>query len=103
MYVFEKLEVWRKSMVLAKALYESQLRFPPQEKFNLGDQLRRAAVSVSLNIAEGTGCSTDRYLKKYLLIARSSLYEAVTILKLSRRASQSSWLRKKRLVFSSYL
>ena len=52
-YSFEKLEVWQNSRVLVTAIYQLTKKFPQEERFGLTNQLRRASVSVSSNIAEG--------------------------------------------------
>ncbi|MFC1721750.1 four helix bundle protein [Patescibacteria group bacterium] len=85
MYNFEKLNVWKKAMDLAEFLYELQCQFPKEEKHELGSQLRRAATSIPLNIAEGSSSHSRKVFRQYLLTARGSLYEIVTILKLARR------------------
>ena len=54
-FSFEKLIIWQKSRSIVKEVYKIASKFPPHEKYALSDQLRRAAVSVSSNIAEGTG------------------------------------------------
>ncbi|NOU47567.1 MAG: four helix bundle protein, partial [Bacteroidales bacterium] len=53
-YAFENLEVWQKSRILVKSVYVLTASFPNDEKFGLTSQMRRACVSVSSNIAEGS-------------------------------------------------
>ena len=80
---FRELIVWQKSMQLVKLIYEISLRFPESEKFGLTNQIRRAAVSVPSNIAEGFGRhSTPDYIR-FLQIASGSLYELQTQLEIS--------------------
>ena len=55
MFRFEQLEIWRLSVNYAKLCYEATKTFPKEEQFGLANQLRRAAVSISNNIAEGSG------------------------------------------------
>lgn len=81
---FEKLEVYQESLILANELYELTKKVPKDEVFGLTGQLRRAATSVSLNIAEGSGRST-REFGFYVKRARTSLYECVPLLEISRR------------------
>lgn len=81
MYKFEKLTVWKESLVLSKDAYRISRNLPAYEQYSLSDQLRRAAVSVLLNIAEGSGSESDREFIRYLYIARKSLFEVVALLK----------------------
>ena len=57
---YRDLEVWKKSIELAEMVYRISARFPSEEKFGLTSQVRRAAVSVPANIAEGAGTSRNR-------------------------------------------
>ncbi len=54
-FSFERLKIWQKSRLLVKEVYRIVSDFPPEEKYGLSDQLRRAVISVASNIAEGTG------------------------------------------------
>ena len=72
---YQDLEVWRKSVDLAKEIYRITGRFPIEERYALTSQLRRAAVSVSSNIAEGWGRGSRPELRNRLGIARGSLNE----------------------------
>jgi four helix bundle protein len=74
----ERLEVWRDAMDLVESIYRFSAVFPDAERFGLTSQLRRAAVSVPSNIAEGAARrSTPEYLR-FLSIARGSLSEMDT-------------------------
>jgi four helix bundle protein len=75
---FEDLIIWQKGITLAKVIYSITKDLPLEEKFALGDQLRRAAVSVPSNIAEGYGRRTSNDYRKFLHIALGSLYEIQT-------------------------
>lgn len=81
---FEKLEVYQESLTLANEVYELTGKFPKDEMFGLTSQLRRAATSLSLNVAEGSGRSKKEFCY-YLKRARTSLYECVPLLEISRR------------------
>lgn len=80
---FEKLMVWRDAMELATATHELTKTFPKEEKFGLVNQLRRAATSVPANIAEGRGRYHTKEFIQFLYIARGSLYETITLIKIS--------------------
>jgi len=71
-------------MELVKLVYGLLRQFPAEERYALTDQLRRAAVSVPSNIAEGNGRASNKDYAHFLSIARGSLYETVTQLELAR-------------------
>lgn len=81
---YKELIVWQKSMKMDKEIYGLTSRFPDEEKFGLISQMRRAAVSVPSNIAEGWGRSTTGSYIQFLRISRGSLYELETQLELSK-------------------
>lgn len=85
MYKFEKLLVWQKAMSAAAKIYSLQASMPRHEQYGLRSQLRRAGISVSLNIAEGAANNNDKEFRRYLKIARGSLYESVTGLLLAQK------------------
>jgi len=66
---------------LIKEVYKLYGKLPKNEERNLVDQLRRAVVSVNLNIAEGSGSENDVEFKRYLFITKKSLFEVIAILK----------------------
>ena len=80
---YEELVVWQKAMLLAKRVYCVQKQLPKEEIYGLGDQIRRAVVSIPSNIAEGFGRDTDKEFKHFLSIARGSLFETKTQLQLA--------------------
>lgn len=84
-FKFEKLEVWRLSLDYADRVDELVKQLPKEERFNLTDQMRRAATSVSLNIAEGSTGQTDAEQGRFLGMALRSLIETVACLHLIRR------------------
>lgn len=77
MFKFEKLVVWQKAVDFAHLVYSSSVAFPADERFGLTTQIRRAANSVSSNIAEGSA-RPDPDFAKFLGYAAGSLYEVVT-------------------------
>jgi four helix bundle protein len=79
MFCFEKLEVYQDSISLAKEVNGLAESLPDKERWGLSSQLRRAAVSVSLNIAEGSA-RTKRDNANFLRFARGSVFEVVAIL-----------------------
>lgn len=79
-FKFEKLEVWKESVKFANEVFTLTRRFPKSEQFGLTSQLNRAAVSVSLNIAEGEGRGSDPDFSRFIQISIGSLNEAVTLL-----------------------
>ncbi|MBI3305240.1 four helix bundle protein [Candidatus Parcubacteria bacterium] len=82
-YQFEKLTVWQRGMELVEQVYRVTRVFPKDEQFGLTAQLRRAAVSVPLNIAEGKGRYHTKTFIQFLYQARGSLYEVMTLVKVS--------------------
>ena len=83
---FRDLEVWQKSMDLADAVYTTTARFPREEMFGLASQLRRAAVSIPSNIAEGRAVGGGRYLH-HIRLAIGSEAELETQIELAVRRS----------------
>lgn len=82
---YQDLEVWRRSIALAEAVYRVSAGFPPEERFGLTSQIRRAAVSVAANIAEGAERSGTGEFLQFLGIASGSLAETETFLILASR------------------
>jgi len=75
---YQDLLVWQRGMALVKSVYSFSDRFPEKERFGLTGQMRRCAVSVPSNIAEGWGRGKNKFFGSHLRIARGSLYELET-------------------------
>ncbi len=77
---FKNLEVWKKSRAFVADIYVVSAAFPNDEKFGLVSQIRRAAVSVSLNISEGSGRGTNKDFIRFLDIAYGSALEVENLI-----------------------
>ena len=75
-FSFERLEVYDKARALIKEIYLLQKTFPKEERYALGDQVRRAATSITANLAEGSGRKSIREKVRFLEIAFGSMTEA---------------------------
>ncbi len=75
LYSFEKLECWKKARELAVYVYQITSNFPPAEKFGLTSQMRRCAVSIASNIAEGSSRKTKKDQAHFSTISYSSTIE----------------------------
>ena len=84
-FKFEKLIVWQKALEFVELIYKLSAEFPKNETFGLTSQIRRAAVSIALNIAEGSGKTTNKEFRKYLNDSTGSLRESVTCLYIAKR------------------
>ena len=82
---FRDLKVWQRAMELVTKVYQFTRTFPAEERFGLTSQLRRAAVSVPTNIAEGSGRLTNGEIANSLSVARGSAKEVATLSELAFR------------------
>ena len=85
MFNFEKLEVWHKALDLADLVSSDTRSFPTDERFGLTNQMRRAAVSISSNIAEGSSRSSKTDSARFIEISTGSLFEVVSQAFIARR------------------
>ena len=85
MFNFEKLEVWHKAIDFADFVYKVTRTFPGDERFGLTNQMRRAAVSVSSNIAEGSARISRADFARFIEISTGSLFEVVSQSVVARR------------------
>jgi four helix bundle protein len=80
MFKFETLTVWQKSITILDILDQVLDKVHRKDQFSLGEQLRRASLSISANIAEGSGRKTRKEENYFFSIARGSTYETVSLL-----------------------
>ena len=85
MFNFEKLDVWQKAIDFADHIYNETRTFPAEERFGLTNQLRRATVSISSKIAEGSSRSSRTDFARFAEIAGGSVFEAVSQSYIARR------------------
>ncbi|HLE27093.1 MAG TPA: four helix bundle protein [Anaerolineales bacterium] len=84
MHNFRELKVWQRGMKFTVAIYRESRQWPQDERFGLISQIRRAASSIPLNIAEGAGNSSDKEFCRYLEMALRSAYEVMTAIDIAR-------------------
>ena len=82
---YRDLIVWQKGMLLCKEVYLLTKKFPKEEIYGLTSQIRRCAISIPSNIAEGKGRNGDKEFIRFLQIALGSVYELQTQLELSEQ------------------
>src|SRR5258708_40139291 len=85
MFNFEKLEVWQKAIDFAELVYNQTRHFPADERFGLTNQMRRAAVSISSNIAEGSSRSSKSDFARFIQIATGSVFEVISQATIAKR------------------
>ena len=78
MFNFEKLDVWQKAIAFADLVYSQTRKFPNKERFGLTNQMRRAAVSISSNIAEGSSRMSQTDFARFIEIAAGSVFEVTS-------------------------
>ena len=86
-YSFEKLDVWQKARILNSNIYTLTMNFPKEETYGLVQQLRRASISISSNIAEGSSRTSHRDKARFTNMAYGSLLEVLNQLILSKDLS----------------
>ena len=89
-YSFEKLNVWKESLELVTSIYKISKVFPAEEKFGLVSQIRRASVSISSNLAEGTSRKTNKDKAHFTTISFSSTMEVLNQLIISKELNYIS-------------
>jgi len=79
-YKFEQLKVWIEARLFIKEIYRVVNKFPRKEQFILVDQIKRASISIALNIAEGSDKKSDKDFIRYLRMSIGSINEVITAL-----------------------
>ncbi len=87
MFNFEKLDTWHEAIAFADLIYNVTRGFPAEERFGLTNQMRRAAVSVSSNIAEGCSRSSKIDYARFVEISTGSVFEVISQATISRNQS----------------
>jgi four helix bundle protein len=87
MFNFEKLDVWHKGVNIAELVYRVTRNFPNDERFGLTSQMRRAAASITSNLAEGSSRSSRVDFARFVELASGSLFELVSQAMLSKQQS----------------
>ena len=95
---FEDLNAWKQAMELVHDIYVATAEFPKPEIYGLAAQMRRAAVSIPSNIAEGKGRSTGKDFARFLYQARGSLHELQTQILIAARLEYMQFGAKDRLL-----
>ena len=85
MFNFEKLDVWQEAIDFADFVYSVTRAFPGDERFGLTNQMRRAAVSISSNVAEGSSRSSRPDFARFIELATGSLFEVVSQATVAKR------------------
>ncbi len=89
MFKFEKLDVWKKAVDLHGTISLLSRSIEQKDQFSIGEQIRRASLSISTNIAEGTGRESVREARYFFNIAKGSVYEVVSLLYVMRKSGMS--------------
>ena len=97
---YKQLVVWQKAMDLTTEIYFLVKHLPREETYGLSDQMRRAAVSIPSNIAEGQGRMSDNEYVNFLSIARGSLWELSTQIEICERLN---YFNKEKTTKANYL
>jgi four helix bundle protein len=98
-YKFEQLDVWQMALEYVDLIYDVSEKFPRSEEFNLKSQIRRAATSIALNIAEGSTGQSDAEQARFLGMSIRSLIETIACIHIVRRRN---FLEDKALLDQAY-
>ena len=80
---FRELDVWKRAVGFTTLVYRATRDFPEAEVFGLTSQMRRAALSIPLNVAEGAGSGSDPEYRRFVQIALRSTYEVLTAIEIA--------------------
>jgi four helix bundle protein len=80
---FRKLNIYKRAIEYCTKIYRFSAKLPSNEKYGLTPQIRRAAISIPLNISEGSGCNTDKEFSQFISYAYRSVHEVLSCLELS--------------------
>ena len=92
---YQDLEVWKRGMEIAKLVYRLTKAFPKEERYGMTSQMRRAAVSIPSNLAEGWGRAGNKEFQQFIRVAQGSLKELETQLILSQEVELTTHDRTK--------
>lgn len=84
---FHNLKIYQRAISYSVEIYTLSRKFPRDELYGLASQIRRAAISVAINIAEGSGNSSEKEFRRYLEIAQRSGYEVLACLEIASKLS----------------
>ena len=79
-FKFERLDVWKRSTDWANEVFDIAQALPKEYQYSIGEQLRRAVLSVPTNIAEGVGRDAEKETKYFYRVAKGSVYEVISLL-----------------------
>ncbi|SKB81872.1 four helix bundle protein [Daejeonella lutea] len=99
MHNFKNLTVWQRSIDLTTEIYSITREFPADEKYSLTSQIRRAAVSIPSNIAEGAGRKSNKEFKNFLSISTGSIFELETQIIIAHRLNFIDQLIMSEIIF----
>ena len=97
MFRFETLDIWRLANTLSSSIYRVTKSWPESESFGLTSQIRRSALSIAANIAEGSAATTIKDYKHFLDHSRKSLFETVSHVLIARQEGYLSEDAKQKL------
>lgn len=98
MFRFEKLEIWQEAIIISDDLFDIADVAEKKKLFRFAEQLRGAALSISNNIAEGSGSYSDKEFANYLNMARRSVFECANILIIFNRRDLITMATKTKLL-----